>query len=722
MSLVQALRPTSIAIVGASPDRTKFGGKVMNFLRRHGYSGRILPINPRYDEIGGWPCYPTLAAIPEDTQPDTVLVAVPREHAGDIVRECGRLKAAMVVVFTSGFAEAGGIGTVLQAELLSNAAAGGVRVLGPNSFGFINFLDRVTATPSITLSHGDMVAGPVGLVSHSGGVAMGSIYACARDRGVHFSYIVCPGNEGDVDAGEVIDFLLDDADTRVIAAVLEGVSDGAGLVRSLQRALDEDKPVIVLKVGRSEVGKQIALSHTAHMAGVDEIFGAVAAQYAVIRVDDYDELYLQAGLMASVTPAQKARIAASNGAAYISISGGIGAITGDLAGVAGLPLAQFSKATQEKLQRLLPEFQVATNPFDVGAVALTNPEVLAAAISIIAADPGVGVIVPCVTVAENYDSVLHSIASLRCEVPIVVLWAGKSFAGDGAGILRAAGVPYFDTPADLVKALSRLFEHAIAVCEARSAASPARDAPTATRVPPPARSLSAASLNEAQSKDWLKSLGLSVVPGRLALSESEAVKAAGDIGFPVVLKLVSTALAHKSDHGAVRLNLCSEDQVRAAYRAFQKLATDLGVPNEGILVEKMIEGAAEVVVGLKRDPQFGPVIIIGSGGVLVELLGDISFLVPPYDARAARAALKRTRVLDALLRGFRGKPEADRAALVDLLVRFGELAPSLGEVAAEIEMNPVVVMPAGEGVYVVDALVRLLDGRDAEAGRIRAMA
>jgi acyl-CoA synthetase (NDP forming) len=708
MSLDRVLRPKSVAIVGASPDRSKFGGKVMNFLRRHSYSGQVLPINPRYDEIDGWPCYPDIASIPADTQLDAVLVAVPRQQAGEVVRECGRRGAAVAVVFTSGFAEAGGIGDALQAELLSNAAENGVRVLGPNSFGFINFADRVTATPSITLSHGDMEAGPVGLVSHSGGVAMGSIYACARDRGVRFSYIVCPGNEGDVDAGEVIDFLLDDANTHVIAAVLEGVSDGRRLIKSLQRALAQNKPVIMLKVGRSEIGRQVALSHTAHMAGDDEIFSAVAAQHAVIRVDDYDELYLQAGLMARVTPAQKARVAASDGVAYISISGGIGAIVGDLAGVNGLPLARFSEGTIRGLQALLPDFQVATNPFDVGAVALTNPGVVASAIAIMAKDPGVGVIVPCITVAENYDSVLHSIANIRSEVPIAVLWAGKSFSGTGASILRDAQVPYFDTPTLMVKALARLFEHCVAVREAKLSAPPAEQlAATAIPVVPLKLAASVSSLNEAQSKDWLKSLGFPVVPGRLVSTEDDAVKASGEIGFPVVLKLVSTALAHKSDHGAVLLNQHNADQVRAAFRKLHDLAGRLGVPNDGILVEKMMPGAVEVVVGLKRDEQFGPVIMVGSGGVLVELLADISFLVPPFDERAVSAALKRTEALGVLLRGFRGKPEADRDALVNLLVKFGTLAQSLSDVADEIEMNPVLVLPKGEGAYIVDALVRL---------------
>jgi acetyltransferase len=358
----------------------------------------------------------------------------------------------------------------------------------------------------------------------------------------------------------------------------------------------------------------------------------------------------------------------------------------------------------------LPDFQVATNPFDVGAVALTNPDVVASAISIMAKDPGVGVIGPCITVAENYDSVLHSIANIRSEVPIAVLWAGKSFSGTGASILRDAQVPYFDTPTQMVKALARMFEHCISVRELKlSATQPEQAAVAAIASAPLKLSSLASSLNEAQSKDWLKGLGFPIVPGRLVSTEDDAVKASGEIGFPVVLKLVSTALAHKSDHGAVLLNQHNDDQVRAAFRKLQDLASRLGVPNDGILVEKMMPGAVEVVVGLKRDEQFGPVIMVGSGGILVELLADISFLVPPFDESAVRAALKRTKALDALLHGFRGKPEADRDELVDLLVQFGALAQSLGDVADEIEMNPVMVMPKGEGAYIVDALVRLRD-------------
>jgi acetyltransferase len=708
--LDRVLRPRSIAIVGASADRNKFGGKVLNFLRRHRYAGEVLPINPRYQDIEGLRCYPSIDAIPSDINVDAVLVAVAREQACDVIRECGQRKVAVAVVFTSGFAEAGSVGQSLQDELLAVAKSSGVRVLGPNSFGFINFLDRVTATPSITLSHGEMVAGPVGMVSHSGGAAMGSIYARARDRGINFSFIVCPGNEGDLDACEVMDFLIDDADTKVVAAVLEGVSNGEHLVKAMQRALKQNKPVVVLKVGRSEVGKQIALSHTAHMAGADEIFDAVARQYGAIRVDDYDELYLQAGLMASLSAEQKATIAQRPGVAYISISGGIAAITGDLAGTAGLPVATLTEETKSRLQKLLPEFQTAGNPFDVGAVALTNPGVIVQAIEILAADPNVGVIVPCITVAENYDSILTAIVKSERRTPVVVLWAGKSFQGVGAQILHSAGVPYFDTPRDLVNALSRLSAYCRVACASSSGV--VRDQRSRldgiVAIPQPLHR-NAFSLSEHEGKIWLAELGFPVVPGALIGSEGEALETAKRLGYPVVLKLVSSALAHKSDHGAVLLNLRNADEVRAGVQRLDGVAKDLGVAVDGVLIEKMITDAVEVVVGFKRDPQFGPVVMFGSGGVLVELLGDLAFLVPPFDEEAAYAAIQRTAALDTLLRGFRGKPEADRDALLHLLKRFGELAVPLAEVASEIEMNPVLVRHKGHGVLIADALVKLRD-------------
>jgi acetyltransferase len=708
--LDRVLRPRSIAIVGASPDRNKFGGKVMNFLRRHRYAGKVLPINPRYQDIEGLACYPSLEAIPSEISVDAVLVAVAREQACDVIRECGRRKVAVAVVFTSGFAEAGAHGQALQDELLAVAKSSGVRVLGPNSFGFINFLDRVTATPSITLSHGEMVAGPVGMVSHSGGAAMGSIYARARDRGINFSFIVCPGNEGDLDACEVMDFLIDDPDTKVIAAVLEGVSDGDHLVKAMQRALKKNKPVVVLKVGRSEVGKQIALSHTAHMAGEDEIFDGVARQYGAIRVDDYDELYLQAGLMASLSAEQKATIAQRPGVAYISISGGIAAITGDLAGMAGLPVAPLTEETRSRLQKLLPEFQNAGNPFDVGAVALTNPGVVVQSIEILSEDPNVGVIVPCITVAENYDSILTAIANCERRTPVVVLWAGKSFHGEGAEILHSAGVPYFDAPRDLVKALTRLSAYCRVACAPPSGVTRGQSSPVARElaVPQPMRR-SGLSLSEHESKVWLTELGFPVVPGALVGGEDEALEAADRLGYPVVLKLVSSALAHKSDLGAVLLNLRDAEEVRAGFRHLNGVAKGLGVAVDGALIEQMITDAVEVVVGLKRDPQFGPVVMIGSGGILVELLGDVAFLVPPFGEQAAFDAIRRTKALDTLLRGFRGKPEADRDALLRLLTRFGELAVPLAEATSEIEMNPVLVRGKGKGVLIADALVKLRD-------------
>jgi acyl-CoA synthetase (NDP forming) len=706
--LQRVLRPRSLAIVGASPDGSKFGGKVMNFLRRHGYTGRVLPINPRYETIDGLPCYPTLSAIPADIAIDAVMVAVAREQANDIIRECCDRRVAVAVVFTSGFAEAGPLGEVMQAELLATARRGGVRVLGPNSFGFINFLDRVTATPSITLSHGDMIAGPIGMVSHSGGAAMGSIYARARDRGINFSYIVCPGNECDVDAGEIMDFLLDDTETKVIAAVLEGVSDGPHLVSVMQRAMREHKPIVVLKVGRSEVGKQIAMSHTAHMAGEDDIFDAVTQQYGAIRVDDYDELYLQAGMMASLSHAQKETIARRAGVAYISISGGIAAITGDLAGMAGLPLSSLSAETNRRLQALLPEFQSAANPFDVGAVALSNPSVVMQAIDILADDPGVGIIVPCITVAENYDSILNAIAASERRTPVVILWAGKSFKGEGVEILHKAGVPYFDAPRDLVNGLKRLSAHCLAAFPL-----PPPGADKITALPCPATAIirpgvkGQTALSEHDSKTWLAGLGFPIVPGALVRDEISALQEAQRLGYPVVLKLVSEALAHKSEHGAVLLNLRDEGELRDAYRRLQTVSESLHIATDGMLVETMITDGVEVVVGFKRDPQFGPVVMLGIGGVLVELIGDVSFLVPPFNEEAALAAISRTSALDTVLCGFRGKPEADRAALVGVLARFGALALPLSKVASEIEMNPVLVRPKGKGAVIADALVKL---------------
>jgi len=704
--LERVFRPRSVAVVGASSDPGKFGGKVMGYLTRHGYAGTILPINPKYDTLDGWPCYASVSAIPADIPVDAVLIAVPRERAVDVVRECGP-RGAAAVVFTSGFAEAPGEGAALQRALADEGRRAGVRILGPNSFGYVNFVDRVTASPAIALRHGAIDAGRIGLVSHSGGAALGSIYAMARERGIAFSHIICPGNESDIDACEVIEFLVDDPHTDVVAAVLEGVADGPRLMRGLAEARRRGKPVVMLKVGQSELGQRIALSHTAHMAGSDAIFDAVVRQYGVIRVSDYDELYLLAGLLASLTDEQRRRIGERPGIGVISISGGIGAILGDLAGSAGLRFADLSADTRERLQPLLPDFQLADNPFDVGAVALTDPSVVGKAARILSQDPGVGVVVPAITVAEDYDSILEEIAGLEGATPAVALWSGRSFRGRGAGILKEGKVPYFDTPAQLVTALSRLTRY----CAQRRQwlESPGKaPAPEAAASGPAARPGQPA-LDEWQSKQWLRALGFPVVKGDIAQSESQALRIAESLGYPVVLKLLSADLPHKSEHGAVILGLRGAAEVADAYRRLQGVAESLAgsARVDGVLVEAMFRAPLEVVVGLNVDPQFGPVVMVGSGGVLVELLRDTAFLVPPFGEREIRAAIAGTRTLGPLLRGFRGRPAADADALVAFLLQCSARAEAMAEHAAEVEINPLLVGEKGRGAWVADALVRL---------------
>lgn len=704
-NLDRVLRPSSIAVVGASPDGTKFGGKLMNLLGRIGYQGKVLPINPNYNDLNGIPCYPSIAAVPPKQEIDLVLISVPRERVSAILLEAAARKTAGAVVFTSGFAEAGASGKRLEAELAKIARENRIRLLGPNSFGFVNFVDRVAASPAAALHHGEIVAGNVGLVSHSGGVALGSIYALARDRGINFSHVVCPGNEADLDVCEVIDFLVEDPATKVIAAVLEGVNDGPRLVRSLSRARAAHKPVIVLKVGRSEVGREAALSHTGHLAGVDGIFDAVARQCGVIRVDDIDELYLQAGLMAHTTVAQRQTLSQRAGLAIISISGGIGAILSDSAGVAGVSLAPLTDQTKTRLERLLPSFQTASNPFDVGAVALTNPGVILESIKSLSEDPSVGVVVPALTVAKNYDSVLEQIVRIDASIPIVALWAGRSYAGAGAAILARAGFPYFDTPTALVRALSRLIWYCQAAYGRTLPSSKDRSSSVKVVAPPavsgPARSL----LSEHEGKAWLSELGFPVVEGKLARSEDEAVAIAESLGYPVVLKLVSAHLVHKSEHGAVLLDQRSADAVCAGYSQLCRVGADLG--SRDVRVERMVVGATEAIVSLKTDPQFGPVLMVGGGGIFVELLKDVAFLMPPIDEADIEAAIERTAVLKPFLRGFRNSPPKDRTALVRFIHRLAEMAPALCGIADEIELNPVLVCRDGEGVLIADAVVRL---------------
>lgn len=696
-SIHKMLNPHSIAIVGATP-RMQYGGRMLAAALKAKERVRVYAVNPRYDEIMGVASYPSVSDLPE--APDVVGIVVPYDQVLDVLQESHGKGAGSAIVISAGFAERGvDDRRDLQAELGEFARTSGMRISGPNCLGLANVKQDIWATSSSRGASG--LTGPIGLVCQSGATAFGPFLVRAVENGIGFSYIISTGNEADLDFTDFARYLLDDPDTRVIAGFVEGFKRADKFLEVAKLAAERGKPIVLIKIGRSELGARAARSHTAALTGTDARYDAVFAQYGVIRVQDYDELIEVAHLLAH-TPKP-----AVPGIAVVSHSGGISSLTADMCGAAGLDLPTLGDAARDGINGILKGFGWAANPADVTGFA--NSESFPAIMQHMVDDPRMGTLV---VASSGSDAQAQQVISQRdrTDKGVVFLWTGSRDAKAGLGMLRDARIPVFYTPDKLARGLaSRLAYHTwregrladgFASAPARTAA---QDAAIAAAV-----GLGRATLSESESKRLLAAWGVESAREVLVGSADAAVEAAEHLGFPVVVKVESPDILHKTEAGVVRLGLRDAGDVRTAYaevlaraKAYAPAAS-IG----GVSVQEMVRDGVEVIVGVSYDPQLGPVLVFGSGGVMVEVYGDVALRRCPVtrvEAQAMIAEVKGAR----LLRGFRGRPAADVAALEETLVRVSEFAMHMEGRLAELDINPLMVLPAGRGVRAVDALVVL---------------
>ncbi|MBL8360795.1 MAG: acetate--CoA ligase family protein [Rubrivivax sp.] len=687
-------RPRSVAIVGASSDPNKVGGRPLAFLQKGGYRGRILPVNPAAAEVQGVPAYPSLADVPGGI--DQAIVAVAAAQVPAVAAECIARGARALQVFSSGFGVGAGAAEALQ-RLQRMARDAGVRILGPNSLGLFNTADGFFGTFATALDGAWPAAGGVGVATQSG--AFGSyFFGLAQQRGLGFSHFVATGNELDVDVADCIDFLVHDAATQLIVVALEGCRDGRKLAAALHAARTAGKRVLAMKVGVSQAGAAAAATHTGSLAGEDRVFDAVLRETGAWRAGSLQAL-VEAAYAATVALPQAApHTAGSQGRdlLVVTTSGGIGVLAADAAEAHGLALPGIGAAALQVVQAIAP-LAAGENPVDTSAGILGD-------LSAYARIAGVAL------EARRYDAVLCYLAHIprnpahwaQLHAPLLALrqrHAATPFAAVGladAAItadLEAHGVAVYADPTAAVRSLAALLPmaaHADPVGVAREAASAtALEGPLAT---------------EADAKRALAARGIAFAPERRVHDADEAVAAAQAIGWPVVLKIVSPDIAHKTEAGGVALGLTDEAALRAALPAMrQRVAARLPHARlEGFLVARQLQGGVEVLVGTQRDPVFGPVVTVGAGGVLTELLGDVSVRLAPVSHATARAMLAETRVA-ALLRGWRGAPAADLDALAEQVARLSAIAWASRDTVAGLELNPVLARP--EGAYALDALV-----------------
>jgi acyl-CoA synthetase (NDP forming) len=695
-SIERMLNPRSIAIVGASAKGGGYGARLLNAVLKSRDRIPVYPVNPNHAEIMGVPAYRSVSDLPQ--APDLVGVVVPYHQVLPVLEECHRKGAGAAVVISAGFAERGDDARLdLERRLAAFTRESGLRIAGPNCLGVANVRDDIWATASSRTLGG--LTGPIGLICQSGATAFGPFLMRAVDGGIGLSHIISTGNETDLDFADFARYLLDDPGTRVIAGFVEGFKNFEKFIEVAKLAAERGKPIVLIKIGRSESGSRAARSHTAALTGSDALYDAAFRQYGVTRVNDYDELLEVSQLFAHSRKPVKPGIAA------ISHSGGISSLTADLCGQHGIDLPPLTDRARDGINAVLKDFGWAANPADVTGFA--RGENFKAFIDYLTAEPEVGTLV--VASSGTGDQVDHLLALReRTEKNIVYFWTGARAEKGSLDRLKAANFPLFYSPEKLARGLRSLLDYhewrdrraaaGIAAVPATSAAQQA--------VLKQMQTSGGAALSEADSRRVIAAWGISGPREERASSIDAAVAAARRIGYPVALKIDSPDIPHKTEAGVVRLDLRDEAAVRAAYGEITAAAAKNAAQAKvsGVLVQEMVAGGVEVIVGVSYDPQIGPMLLFGIGGVMVEIYNDIARRRCPIGRAEALEMIDEVKGAK-LLRGFRGRPPADVDALADALVRVSHLAVHLKGQLAELDINPLMVLPTGQGVKAADALV-----------------
>jgi len=690
--LTALLKPRSVAIIGASNDPGRIGGRPLRYLIDLGYAGRIYPVNPGRESVQGLPSYANVSAIPGPV--DLAIIAIPAEKSIASLEECAAKGVLAAVVFTAGFAEVGDTGRYLQMRLGDIARTSGMRILGPNCLGVYNSAIGFFATFTSTLENGLPKPVGVGLVSQSG--AYGShVSLLAIRRGIGVRYWITTGNECDVEIGECMAYLAADADIRVIVAYAEGVRDGATLMRSLAQARRLGKPVVFMKVGQTSIGAEAAASHTAALAGTDAVYDSVLRQFGAYRAGDTEEL-LDVTYACSLGVLPKGRRIG-----FLTISGGVGIQMADAAVAAGLDVAPMPDDAQQRLKALLP-YAATRNPVDATAQVFNDPGLIDAYLDIMLESGKYDAIVAFLTFVAAAESMVmpvrRAIENAHAKYPdrllVLVIVAPDETIRD----YEDAGCLVFEDPTRAVRAVAAL--QRIGQGFETSLEAPARSAPGDPDALP------SGSMGEQQAKRLLAAAGLGVVEDRLATSAEEAIDAARELGFPVSLKIASPDIAHKTEVDGVRLGIARAEDAAHHFNdlmeGVRRQRPDARL--DGVLVSPMVGAGVETILGIHRDPVFGPVVMFGLGGILVEVLEDVSFRVAPFDEEEAKRMVFDLKGR-AILEGARGKGPYDLPALYTALARLSQFAAAHADSIESVDVNPFLVLPEGRGAVALDALI-----------------
>lgn len=687
-TLTRALDPASIAIVGASDNPDKVGGRPLFYLSKFGYRGRVYPVNPGRRQVQGYDAFARVTDLPE--VPELAIIALPAEAAVGAVEECAAMGTQVVIVMSGGFAESGSAGAAREAAMLAAARATGMRIIGPNSQGLVNFATGTVASFSTMFLEVEPADGPVAILSQSGIMSVVP-YALLRRRGIGVRHAHATGNGSDVTLAELALAVLEDPGVRLLLLYLESIPDPAALARVAAVARARNLPIVAVKSGRTPAGKAAAMSHTASLASEDRVVDAFLRHHGIWRASDMHGLVNAAALyLKGWTPAGRRLAVVSN-------SGATCVMAADAAAELDLSIATLSSASTSALQLRLPAFAQAGNPVDVTGALLGDSGLIGDAVDIVGADAAVDMLFLGIPVAgRGYDVARFARDTARMagatNKPVVVATAVATVAAHFAD----QGIPTFEQDRSALAALAQLCSHTTLQRRSRP--------PDATAYPINLPSGDSRFLSEAASTDFLAQLGIPVVPWKLCRTVDDVRSAFVALGGPVVAKGCAAEVPHKSEHGLVMLDLATEDEAVGAFEDLMATMIRLGARADGVIVASMIAGRRELAIGARLDPQFGPVVLLGAGGTYVEALADYVLLMPPFDEDEAAEALGRLR-LAPTLNGGRGQLPSDVAAACAVGVALGNIMLRSGGQIASIDLNPVLVGTVGEGACVADSLI-----------------
>jgi len=698
MSLQSFFDPQSVAIIGASRQKGKVGYEILTNLVAGGYEGKIFPVNNKTDEIDGLKCYPDLASIGET--PDLVIIIVPAQYVPAVLEECAKVRVKSAIVITAGFKEVGPEGKKLEEQVVQIARRAGIRFIGPNCLGVIAPAHKLNASFG-----GDLpIPGSIGYISQSGAL-LAAILDLANANGMGFSSLVSIGNKADVDELDIIRAFGSQKDTKVIAGYLENIADGDGFVREAEE-ISYTKPILLMKSGSTAAGAKAASSHTGSLAGGDVAYESAFKRAGVIRCDSIKEQFDFAQAFANQPLPEGPNVA------VLTNAGGPGIMAADAIEERGLTFAKLSEETMKKLAEKLPAAANVHNPVDVLGDALADRYEFA--LDIVLDDPNVNSVLVLLTpqamtqAKETAEAVVKVIEKKKKGKPVLACFLGASKVAAGVEILRRGSIPQYDSPESAVATLRVMVDHI------RWRTRPRRVVRLFSVNRRKVESIlerhqrqGLLDIGEAEAKEIIEAYGFATPKGSIATTAEQAGNIAQQLAFPVVLKIWSPDILHKSDVGGVKVGLRSEQEVKDAfdlmmYRIPKKLP-DAHIL--GVLVQEMVRGGKEVIIGMHRDPHFGPLMMFGMGGIMVEVLKDVAFYLAPLTAEEAKQMLLNTKTYH-ILKGVRGQEGVDIEAIAEGLQRVSQLVTEFPEIK-EMDINPYVVGAPGTTPIAVDARISL---------------